>query len=151
MSYSSTVEPDENFLLPFGKGKIINNGTDATIVTWGMSCKDSINAANQILKETGKSIEIIDLRTIIPWDKQLVLDSIKKTNRVLIVHEDTFTMGFGAEIASFISSEAFKYLDAPVMRLAAKDSHIPYNPIYEADVLPDEQKIKLELKKLLEF
>lgn len=150
LPYASTPEPDENYLLPFGKGKIVKEGSDATIVTWAMGCRDSLNAAKKLEKE-GKSIEIIDLRTIVPWDRELVLESIAKTNRALIVHEDTETMGFGAEIAATITNSAFRDLDAPVMRLAAKDSHIPYSPVYEKEVLPNEHKIYDKLKELLEF
>ena len=116
-----------------------------------MGVRDSVNAVKQFEKNSDKTIEIIDLRTIVPWDRERVLDSVKKTNRVLVVHEDTLTSGFGAEIAASIAQDAFKYLDAPVMRLAAKDSHIPYSPIYEEDVLPNEKKVLAELEKLLKY
>lgn len=151
LPFGRTVEPDENYLIPFGKAKIVKEGSDATVITWGMGVRDSLNAAKKIEKEQNVSIEIIDLRTIIPWDKDLVIESVKKTNRAIVVHEDTMTGGFGGEIASFISDEAFRYLDAPVLRLAAKDSHIPYAPVYENDVLPNEQKVKEKLEKLLKF
>lgn len=151
LPFATSPEPDENYLIPFGKGKILKAGENATIVTYGMGVRDAANAVKKIEKETGKTIEIIDLRTIVPWDKELVLNSVKKTNRVLVLHEDTISMGFGAEISATISQEAFSDLDAPVMRLAAKDSHIPYNPVYEADVLPNEDKVYEELNKLLNF
>ncbi|MBM2815155.1 MAG: bkdA [Ignavibacteria bacterium] len=151
LPFSATPEPDENYLLEFGKGKIVLEGTDATIITYGMSVKDSMSAAKKIEKELGKSVEIIDLRTIIPWDKELALSSVKKTGRLLVVHEDTITCGFGAEIAATISKEAFRWLDSPVMRFGAKDSHIPYATVYENDVLPDENKIFEQIKLLLEF
>jgi len=151
LPFATAPEPDENFLIPFGKGKIVKSGENATIVTYGMGVKDSVNAVKKIEKEINKTIEIIDLRTIVPWDKDLVLNSIKKTSRVLIVHEDTLSGGFGAEISATISQEAFSDLDAPVMRLAAKDSHIPYNPVYETDVLPNENKVYEELNKLLKY
>jgi 2-oxoisovalerate dehydrogenase E1 component len=117
----------------------------------GYGCRDSLNAVKKIEKEIGKTIEVIDLRTIVPWDKEMVLKSVKKTNRAIVVHEDTWTGGFGGEIASYISQNAFNHLDAPVMRVAAKDSPIPYAPAYENDVLPNEQKIKVEIEKLLDF
>ncbi len=151
LPFSVSFEPNENYLIPFGKAKIIKQGNDASIITYGMGCKDSINAVKRIEKENDISIEVIDLRTIIPWDKELVLDSVRKTGKALIVHEDTITLGFGAEISATIADEAFNYLDAPVLRVAAKDSHIPYNSIYEADVLPNEDKIYHQLKKLIEF
>lgn len=151
LPFSTAIEPGDDYLLPFGKGKILREGSDATIITYGMGARDSVNAAKKIEKERGKSIEIIDLRTIIPWDKELVLNSVKKTNRALIVHEDTLTLGFGAEIATYITENAFMDLDAPVMRLAAKDSHIPYAPAYETEVLPNERKIAAQLENLLKY
>jgi 2-oxoisovalerate dehydrogenase E1 component len=151
LPYSTTIEPDENYLIPFGKGKIVKSGSDLTIVTWGMAVKDSLNAAKEIEKNTNKTIEIIDLRTIIPWDKELVFESIKKNNRVLVVHEDTKTNGFGGEIAATIAEEAFRFLDAPVIRHAAKDSHIPFAPAYELDVLPTQEKIEKDIQRILSF
>ncbi|MFA6571817.1 MAG: thiamine pyrophosphate-dependent enzyme, partial [Bacteroidota bacterium] len=151
LPFAQTIEPDENYLLPFGKGKIVKGGSDATIITYGMGVKDSVNAVRQIEAKQNVSIEIIDLRTISPWDKELVLESVRKTGRALIVHEDTLTMGFGAEIAATISNEAFSSLDAPVRRLTAKDSHIPYNPVYEEEVLPNEAKVSKAIEELLMF
>ncbi len=150
-SFSSGVEPDENYLLPFGKGKIVKEGEDATIVTYGMGVADSVKAVKEIEKNSDKTLEIIDLRTIVPWDKELVLNSIRKTNRVLVAHEDIKFLGFGAEIASTIAEEAFDYLDAPVIRNAAKYSHIPFAPAYEWDVLPTVEKIKADAEKLLDY
>lgn len=151
LPFARTIEPDENYLIPFGKGKIVKQGKDLTIITYGMGVKDSLNAAKNFEKNNHKTIEIIDLRTIIPWDKDLVLESVKKTGRALIVHEDTLTTGFGAEISATIAQEAFKWLDAPIERLAAKDSHIPYAPVYEDDVLPNEKKVFDKINKVLSF
>jgi 2-oxoisovalerate dehydrogenase E1 component len=151
LPFSTTFEPDENYLIPFGKGKIVKSGENLTIVTYGMGVKDSFNAVKKIEKETGKTIEIIDLRTIMPWDKEMVLNSVKKTGRVLIVHEDTKTTGFGAEIAAEIANEAFRYLDAPIRRHTALDCHIPYHPLFEDYVLPTEEKIKKDIESLLNY
>jgi 2-oxoisovalerate dehydrogenase E1 component len=151
LPYAAGFEPDKDYLLPFGKAKVLKSGEDATIVTWGMGCKDSLNAVKKFEKENNKSVELIDLRTIAPWDKEAVLNSVRKTGKLMIVHEDTLTLGFGAEISATISDEAFKFLDAPVMRVAAKDSHIPYNSIYEEVVLPNESKIYETLKRLTDF
>lgn len=151
LPFAKAIEPDEDFLLPFGKARIVKEGSDATIITYGMGVKDSVNAVKKIEKEHGVSIEIIDLRTIIPWDKEAVIESVMKTGRALIVHEDTMTTGFGAEISANIADEAFEYLDAPVMRLTAKDSHIPYAPVYENDVLPSQAKVEEKLEKLLKY
>lgn len=151
MPFSSGPEPDADYLIEFGKGKIVREGKDLTVVTWGAMVKESFNAAKKIEAESGRTVEIIDLRTIIPWDREMVLASIRKTNRVAVIHEDTMTMGFGAEIAAVIAKEAFSWLDAPVERVAAKDSHIPYHPVLELDVLPTEQKVYDGMKRALDF
>ncbi|MDC1067540.1 dehydrogenase E1 component subunit alpha/beta [Candidatus Kapabacteria bacterium] len=151
LPFARVNEPDENYLLPFGKGKIVKEGSDATIVTYGMTLKQSVDAVKKIEKETGKSVEIIDLRTIVPWDKELVLESVKKTGRAIVIHEDTMTTSVSGEVVSHIADECFQYLDAPVRRLTAKDSHIPYHPNYENDVLPTEEKVKAAVESLLNF
>lgn len=151
LPFAMAPEPDENYLIPFGKGRLVKSGADATVIAWGMGVKDSANAIKEIEKNTGKTIELIDLRTIIPWDKELVLQSVMKTGRAIIVHEDTITGGFGGEIAATIAQESFRWLDAPVMRHAAKDAPIPFAPAYENDVLPTEAKVKADILKLLDY
>lgn len=151
LPFAKSIEPDENFLIPFGKARIVKEGSDATIVTYGMCVKDSVNAVKKIEKETGKTVEIIDLRTIVPWDKEMVLESVKKTGRVIVIHEDTKMSSVSGEIASIIADETFQWLDAPVKRLTAKDSHIPYHPVYENDVLPTEAKVYDKVLELLNF
>lgn len=151
LPFARTVEPDENYLIPFGKGKIVREGSDLTVVTYGMGVKDSFNAAKKIEKELGKNVEIVDLRTIVPWDQEMVLESVKKTGRCLVVHEDTMTTSVSGNITSLIADEGFHYLDAPVKRVTAKDSHIPYHPVYEMDVLPTEEKIYDAMKEVLGF
>lgn len=151
LPFARTIEPDDNYLIPFGKGKIVKEGKNMTIVTYGMGVKDSLNAVKNFEKTSDKTVEIIDLRTIAPWDKEMVLESVKKTGRLLIVHEDTMTTGFGAEIAATVAAEAFNWLDAPIERLTAKDSHIPYAPAYEDDVLPSEKKVLEKVEKLMKF
>lgn len=151
LPFARTIEPDSNYLVPFGKGKLVKEGKDLTIVTYGMGVKDSINAAKNFEKNNNSTIEIIDLRTIIPWDIELVLNSLKKTGKLLIVHEDTLTTGFGAEIAATVAQQAFHWLDAPIERLAAKDSHIPYAPVYEDDVLPNEKKVYEKIEKIISY
>ncbi|MBC8145679.1 MAG: dehydrogenase E1 component subunit alpha/beta, partial [bacterium] len=136
MPFSSGPEPGDDHFVEFGKGRVAREGDDMTVVAWGAMIKESFNAAKRIEAELGRTIEIIDLRTIVPWDREMVLESVRRTGRVVVVHEDTLTMGFGAEISATISREAFEHLDAPVERVAAKDSHIPYHPILETDVLP---------------
>ncbi|MCX7909705.1 MAG: dehydrogenase E1 component subunit alpha/beta [Ignavibacteria bacterium] len=150
--FSTSIEPGKDFLLPFGKGRIVQEGRNLTIVTWGMGVKDSVQAAKRFIKSNPEiSIEIIDLRTIIPWDKELVINSVKKTNRLIIVHEDTWTNGFGAEISATVSQFAFNHLDAPIIRVASYDSHIPYHPNYENYVLVTEDKIFNAIDQILKY
>lgn len=148
-SFAMTPEPDENYLIPFGKAKVAKEGTDLTVVSWGVSFWDAMLAAKKLEEEEGYSVEVIDIRTIIPLDEETIYNSVKKTNKVIIIHEDTFTAGFGAEIAARISDNCFRFLDAPVKRIAAKDSHIPYSPILENAVLPNRDEIYKGIKNLL--
>ena len=135
--------PGDNFTLPFGKARIHRQGTLATIVTWGAMVDRATQAAE------GLDVEILDLRTIVPWDKQAVLDSVRKTNRVLIAHEDGWTCGFGGEIAATVSQEAFTYLDAPVERLAVPDCPVPYNTTLMSAVVPGVKEIRVTIERLL--
>ncbi len=151
LPFASTIEPDENYLVPFGKARIFKEGEDVTIITYGMGVKLAADAVKKLEKEMNKTVEIIDLRTIVPWDKEAVAESVKKTGRAFILHEDTMTVSVSSEIMAFIASECFTDLDAPVRRLTAKDSHIPYHPNYEAEVLPSAEKVYTELVRLLNF
>jgi 2-oxoisovalerate dehydrogenase E1 component len=139
--------PGNEFMIPFGVASIIQSGTKATIVTWG----EMVHRAKEAVKTMNESIEIIDLRTVVPWDKQTVLDSIKKTNRCLILHEDTITSGFGAEIAAVIAKESFAFLDAPIERLATPDIPIPYNLGMMDVVIPTIDTIIKRLSDLLNY
>ena len=149
-SYAISPEPDENYLLPFGKGKVVKEGTDVTVVSWGVSLWDSMLAAKKLEAEDF-SVEVIDIRTIVPLDEETIFNSVKKTNKVIIIHEDTLFGGFGAEIAARIADTCFQHLDAPVKRIAAKDSHIPYSPILENEVLPNRDEIYKGIKDLLKY
>jgi 2-oxoisovalerate dehydrogenase E1 component len=150
-SYAITPEPDEDYLIPFGKAKVVKEGNDLTVVSYGVSLWDSVNAAKKLEEEEGCSIEVIDIRTIVPLDEESIFKSVKKTNKVIVIHEDTLTGGFGAEIASRIADNCFQYLDGPVKRIAARDTHIPYSPILEDAVLPNKQKIYNGIKELLNY
>jgi 2-oxoisovalerate dehydrogenase E1 component len=149
-SSAMAQEPDENYLLPFGKAKVVREGTDVTVISYGVSLWDSVLAARK-LEEEGHSVEVIDIRTIIPLDVETIFNSVKKTNKAIVIHEDTLTGGFGAEIAARIADECFQYLDGPVKRIAAEDSHIPYSPILENAILPNRQKVLNGIRELLEF
>src|SRR5918998_556080 len=119
--------PEERYTVPFGQARVHREGDDLTVVTWGAMVYTADEAASQ-LEGDGVSVEILDLRTLIPWDRQAVLESAKKTSKVLVLHEDTRTGVFGAEIASTIAEEAFEDLDAPLRRIAAPDSPVPFSP-----------------------
>ncbi len=150
-SFAITPEPGDDYLVPFGKAKVVKEGKDLTVVSYGLSMWDSLFAAKKLEDEIGCSIEVIDLRTIIPLDEETIYNSVKKTNKVIVIHEDTLTGGFGAEIVARISDNCFQFLDGPVKRVAAQDTHIPYSPILEVEVLPSRQKIYSAIKELIEF
>ena len=149
-SYAASQEPDADYLLPFGKGKIVKSGRELSVITYGAAVNDSLLCAEQLEKD-GFSVEVIDIRTINPLDEELIYNSVKKTGKVLIIHEDTLTAGFGAEIAARISENCFQYLDAPVRRFAAEDAPIPYHPFLERAILPTKEKILKAIKDLLEY
>jgi 2-oxoisovalerate dehydrogenase E1 component len=133
--YAADPYPGPDHLVPFGRGVVRRGGTDATIVTWGATVERSLQAAAQ-LDDAGASLEVIDLRTIIPYDRDLIAESVARTGRLLVVHEDTLTAGFGAEIAAWAADELFELLVAPIRRVAALDTWVPYEPTLEAVVLP---------------
>ncbi|HUY06329.1 MAG TPA: dehydrogenase E1 component subunit alpha/beta [Acidimicrobiales bacterium] len=148
--YTEDPFPPASYMIPFGKGSIVQSGTDLTIVTYGAMVEKSRRAASSLALE-GISVEIIDLRTIIPWDQELVMDSIARTGRALIVHEDSITCGFGAEIAAIISERGFELLDAPVRRVAAIDTHVAYEPTLEHAVLPQTDQITAAARELAKY
>ena len=111
----------------------------------------TIDAVTEVEKETGKTIEIIDPRTLHPFDMEAVKNSLRKTNRLLIAHEETLRSGFAGEISALINDQAFESLDAPIMRVAAKDTHVAYNPGLEATILPQSKDVAFSLRKLLSY
>ncbi|MEP5610617.1 MAG: transketolase C-terminal domain-containing protein [Cyclobacteriaceae bacterium] len=145
--YARRPYPGNEFVVPFGTANLLKEGTDITIVTWGAMCERCEAAA----EESGISADILDLRTIMPWDKEAVLTSIKKTNRCLIVHEDAMTAGFGAEIAAVLACEGFSYLDAPVERIAMPDIPLPHNVELMESVVPSVDGIAAKMKEIVGF
>lgn len=139
--------PGDEFVLPFGRAAVVRTGTQATVVTWGAMLYRVLEAIDRV----GADVELIDLRTIVPWDVETVLAAVRKTGRCLVVHEDTWTCGFGAEIAAVIATEAFMWLDAPVERLATPDCPIPYNRRLMGAVVPSVERITEVLQRLLRF
>jgi 2-oxoisovalerate dehydrogenase E1 component len=148
--YASGAKTPENYVIPFGKAKIRRSGTDVTVVAYGTAVHLSLFAAEELAKE-GISVEVIDLRSLAPWDKETVFESVRKTNRVLIAHEDRVTGGFGGEVASSIMSEQFKYLDAPVLRVGSKDVHVGFAKSYENEILLTKEDIIAKLRQVLSF
>lgn len=146
----SNLPVESGYSLPFGKGQIRKQGNDVTIVSYGILVQRALEVA-QVLQEEGVSVEVIDLRTIVPYDKDLVLASVKKTGKVLVLHEDMRFMGFGAELASDIAEHCFMDLDCPVKRLAAKDTPVPYNSGLEEEILPQVSDILREIKEIISF
>jgi len=147
---SEAVVPDD-FEVPFGKARIRRHGNDLSIITYGNTVPMSLQVADQLLKDTGKSVEVIDIRSLLPLDEETILASVKKTNRALIVHEDKVFGGFGAEIAAMITEKAFEYLDAPVKRVGSAFTPVGFHRILERAILPDSEKIAAAAKILLEF
>ncbi len=147
---AETVVPD-GFEVPFGKARIRNAGDHLTIITYGNTTHMSLAVAKRIFEETGKTVEVIDLRSLIPLDEEAILKSIQKTSRALVVHEDKVFGGFGGELAALIAEKAFSYLDAPVRRVGSEFTPVGFNHILEKAILPNEEKIYKAAKGLLEF
>jgi pyruvate/2-oxoglutarate/acetoin dehydrogenase E1 component len=142
--------PDGRYTTPIGKARIHREGGDVSVITWGAMVYTADEAARQ-LESDGVSVEIVDLRTILPWDKEAVLATARKTSKVLVLHEDTRTGGFGAEIAATIAEEAFEDLDAPIKRIAAPDSPVPFSPPLEKAFIPQVDDVVAGLRELAEY
>ncbi|AHG91250.1 Transketolase central region [Gemmatirosa kalamazoonensis] len=144
-SDGSAHYPGDDYVLPFGKAAVLREGSDVTLVTWGAMVHRCREAAERL----GDRVELIDLRTVAPWDRACVLASVRKTGRCLVVHEDTLTAGFGAEIVATLAKDAFWWLDAPVERLCVEDVPMPYHPVLLEAVLPSAAAIGARLEALL--
>jgi len=140
--------PDERYTTPIGKARIHREGDDVSVITWGAMVYTAEEAAKQL---DGVSVEIVDLRSVLPWDKQAVLESVRKTSKCLVLHEDTHTGGFGAEIAATIAEEAFEDLDAPIRRITAPDTPVPFSPVLEKAFIPQVDDVARGLKELAEY
>jgi pyruvate/2-oxoglutarate/acetoin dehydrogenase E1 component len=140
--------PDERYSTPIGEARIHLPGEDVTVVTWGAMVYTAEEAAERL---DDVSVEIVDLRSILPWDREAVLASVRKTSKVLVLHEDTHTGGFGAEIAATIAEEAFEDLDAPPKRIAAPDTPVPFSPVLEKAFIPQVEDVVAGLRELVEY
>jgi 2-oxoisovalerate dehydrogenase E1 component len=147
--YNRDPMPPAGWTIPFGRGAYVTRGDRATVVTWGATVHRAVVATQQLGE--GHGIEIVDLRTIAPWDREIVAESVRRTGRLLVLHEDRLTGGFGAEVAAFAADECFEYLDAPVLRLAAADTLVGYEPTLEDATLPQVSDIVRDLEYLLKY
>jgi len=141
----------EDYEIPFGKGRIRREGSDMSIITYGNTTHMCLAVAEKLAEEKGASIEVVDIRSLVPLDKDLILQSVRKTNRALVVHEDKVFAGFGGEIAALITEEAFEYLDAPVKRVGSTFTPVGFNRILEKAILPNTDKIFLAASDVLNY
>jgi 2-oxoisovalerate dehydrogenase E1 component beta subunit len=142
---------DEEILTPIGEARVAQEGTDLTIVTWSATVWKALEAAQQLGESEGVSVEVVDLRSLLPMDDAAIVASVRKTNRLLIVHEDTRTGGVGGEITARVSEQAFEWLDAPIRRVTARDAPLPYAAQLEDYVLPQTEEIVVAARELLEY
>jgi 2-oxoisovalerate dehydrogenase E1 component len=143
--------PGPDYMVPFGKAKVVRPGHDLTVITYGAVVPRALQAAQRIEREHGVSVELIDLRTLNPYDWEAIATSVAKTSRVLVAHEDMLSWGYGAEIAARIADELFDKLDAPVKRVAAKDTFVAYQPILEDEILPQAEDLYQAMAELAEY
>jgi 2-oxoisovalerate dehydrogenase E1 component len=149
--YNKGRDPGAEFMIPFGKAKVLREGTDLTLVTCGALVKRSMDAARKASEEHGIEVEVIDLRTISPLDMDRVGESVKKTGKALVVHEDALSFGIGAEVAARIASDLFQWLDGPVRRIGAMDTWVAYAPDVEDVILPQTENVLQGIVELAGF
>ena len=150
-TYNKAQNPGQNFMIPFGKARTVREGTDITLVTYGATVQRALVAANQIADEGGPSVEVIDLRTLSPWDQETVYNSVKRTGRVIVAYEDAMSWGYGAEIAARIADDCFAWLDAPVKRVASTDTFVGYAPTLEDAILPQVESFRTAYADLMRY
>jgi 2-oxoisovalerate dehydrogenase E1 component len=148
--YAMDPFPPSDYVLPLGRASIVRPGADLSIVTWGATVQKSLAAADRLAAD-GIEVEVVDLRTLIPWDKEAVAATVAKTSRLLVVHEDVLTGGFGGEVAAFVADECFESLDAPVRRVAATDTFVAYEPTLETAILPQVDDIEAAARQLVSY
>jgi 2-oxoisovalerate dehydrogenase E1 component len=146
-AYNKSQYPPNNFMIPFGKAKTVREGTDISVITFGALVQRSLVAA-KLAEQEGISVEVIDLRSLVPYDWKAITASVKKTNRVVVAHEDSLSFGYGAELAARISDELFEYLDAPVRRVGALDTFVGYAPQLEDAILPQPADVAKAIAEL---
>ena len=150
-TYGRSLYPGPEYMIPFGKAKVVQAGTDLTVITYGAVVPRALQAAQRLERETGVKVELIDLRTLNPFDWETIATSVAKTNRALVAYEDSLSWGYGAEIAARIADQLFEHLDAPVRRVAATDTYVAYQPILEDAILPQAEDLYRGMKELAEY
>ena len=149
-TYNKSAYPGPNFMIPFGKAKVVREGADVTVVTYGATVRRALMAANSVA-DGGISVEVIDLRTLSPWDRETVFESVRKNSRVIVAYEDSLSWGFGAEISAAIADECFAWLDAPVKRVASADTFVGYAPSLEDAILPQIEDFRQAYEEIMKF
>ncbi len=150
-TFGRAAYPGPDYMIPFGNAKIVQPGTDLSVITYGAVVPRALQAAQKLEREQGLKIELIDLRSLNPFDWEAIAASVRKTNRVLVAYEDSLSWGYGAEIAARISDQLFEHLDAPVRRVAALDTYVAYQPLLENAILPQTSDLYRAMKDLAEF
>ena len=150
-TYNKAPNPGPNFMIPFGKAKVVRQGTDLTVVTYGAVVQRTLLAAKAMEDQHGVSVEVIDLRSLSPVDWETIYGSVRKTNRVIVAYEDSLSWGYGSEIAARIADETFAHLDAPVKRVAATDTFVAYAPELEEVILPQVESLKRAMLEVAAF
>jgi len=148
---SRSPDPGFDHIVPFGKAAIKRSGTDLTLITWGALVHKSLEAAEKVAKRLGVEVEVVDLRTLVPMDRETVLASVQKTGRALVVHEEPKSCGFGGQVAALLADECFEWLDAPIKRVAGKDAWVAYTPVLEEAMLPSVGDIVAALEDLAQY
>ena len=150
-TFGRAAYPGPDYCIPFGKAKVVRPGKDLTVLTYGAVVPRALQAAQKLNRDTGVDVELIDLRSLTPYDWEAIAESVKKTNRVIVAHEDMLSWGYGAEIAARIGDELFHDLDAPVRRVAAMDTFVAYQPVLEDAILPQPEDLYRAMKELAAF
>ena len=150
-TFGRAMYPGPEYTIPFGKAKVVRPGKDLTVVTYGAVVPRALQAAQKIHRDKGIDVELIDLRSLAPYDWETIAESVRKTNRVIVAHEDMMSWGYGAEIAARIGDELFHDLDAPVRRVASMDTFVAYQPLLEDVILPQPEDLYRAIEGLAAF
>ncbi|HWP85343.1 MAG TPA: alpha-ketoacid dehydrogenase subunit beta, partial [Terriglobia bacterium] len=146
--YNRSPYPGPDYMVPFGKASVVRDGKDLTVVTYGAVVQKALQAAEKLAEE-GVSAELIDLRSLSPFDWETIAQSVRKTSRVVVAHEDCLSFGYGAEIAARIAEELFHELDAPVKRVGGEDTYVAYHPALEREILPQASDLEQAMRELV--